>query len=221
MGRLFAFTICTAREGGRVSTRIIFMRHGQTDYNAAGRVQGQIDIALNEVGKSQVRAAAARVAQLKPDRIISSDLSRAVDTAQGVANLLDVPVEVDKRVRERAFGVFEGMSGAQMQADYGPWYSQWRSEGECADAGIESRRDVGERFAQAVLEASQTPGTYLFVSHGSAIVQAMTCLLGLDPHEWAGLRGPDNCHWSILVRGDRPPHWRLLAHNFGVGQLEG
>ncbi|MDO5034312.1 MAG: histidine phosphatase family protein [Actinomycetaceae bacterium] len=198
-------------------SRIVFVRHGQTDFNAGGRVQGQIDIPLNEEGRAQARAMGPVVAALEPTLVVVSDLSRAVDTAAEIVRHVDVPLVLDERIRERDFGVFEGMSRDEMVAQHPNWFDEWRTTGDCTSAGVETRVAVGERFAEAVLEhVAGEPGTYVFVSHGSAITQAMTQLLGLSPDSWAGLRGPDNCHWSILERASRFPNWRVVAHNVGA-----
>ena len=199
-------------------SRVVFVRHGQTDFNAGGRVQGQVDIELNEVGREQARRMAPMIASLSPSAIVTSNLLRARDTAEAIGQCCDAPVIEDERLRERFFGHFEGMSREEMIAQYPQWFTQWRQTGEAFEAGVEGREEVGKRFVSAVMDyVSQAPGTYVFVSHGSAITQAMTCLLGLSSAVWAGLRGPDNCHWSILEQAVRPPHWRLLAHNLGVG----
>lgn len=200
-----------------VKSRVIFVRHGQTDFNIGGRVQGVIDIELNEVGRAQAAKMGPVVAALQPDAIVSSDLSRAMDTAHEISRHSGVEVVVDPRIRERNFGAFEGMSRDEMLAEHPQWYREWRATGDCAGAQIESREDVGQRFAEVVTEVvNATPGTYVFVSHGSAITQGITQLLGIAPGSWSGLRGLDNCHWSILEQADRSPYWRLVGHNIGA-----
>ncbi|MDO5048498.1 MAG: histidine phosphatase family protein [Actinomycetaceae bacterium] len=199
------------------TSRIVFVRHGQTDYNSGGRVQGQIDIALNETGRQQASAMGPVVAKFEPVKIVSSDLSRAHDTAREIARHTDAEIVLDERVRERAFGVFEGLNRDELLERYPQWYRQWRDTGECTVAGVEARAAVGERLVAAVREfVAREPGTYVFVSHGSAITQAMVNLMGLSPSEWMGLRGPDNCHWSIMDQSSRTPSWKIIAHNVGV-----
>ncbi len=199
---------------------VILLRHGQTDFNRQRRVQGQIDIALNADGEAQARAAARALALLRPSRVVSSDLTRAVDTARIVADHCGLDVEVDQRLRERAFGDLEGLSLEEMTRDFADQYREWKRTGECAAAGIENRRDVGQRIATAVEELTdETDGVILVVSHGSALTQGMVTLLGLDASAWQGIAGVDNCHWSVLTRATRPPYWRLTAHNLGAAPL--
>ncbi|WP_454301560.1 histidine phosphatase family protein [Salana multivorans] len=92
------------------ASRVVLLRHGQTDYNRAGRLQGQVDIPLNEAGLEQARAAASVVAGFSPALVVSSDLGRAIETARIVADALvdDVSVVPDPRLRERAFGELRG-----------------------------------------------------------------------------------------------------------------
>src|SRR5690625_7242468 len=95
---------------------IIFWRHGQTDYNAAGRLQGQSDIELNTTGVRQAVLAAPRIAELGPTRIISSDLKRAMRTAEVLGALTGLSVEPAPRLRERSFGVRAGLTQVGAEA---------------------------------------------------------------------------------------------------------
>ncbi len=199
-------------------SRIVLVRHGQTDYNSGGRVQGQIDIELNDLGRAQAKAMGPLVAQYEPTLVISSDLSRAHDTALEITRHLDVELVLDERIRERDFGWFEGMNYEELVSHHPELFREWRETGEAVAAGVESRSDVGERFVKAIQErVAHEAGTYVFVSHGSAITQVMTRLLGLSPTNWSGFRGPNNCHWSVIDQAHRPPYWRVVAHNIGLG----
>ena len=196
---------------------IVLWRHGQTEYNATLRLQGQSDIELNETGAAQARAAAVRLAELGPTRIVSSDLSRALRTAQALADLSGVPVEPEPRLRERSFGVWEGLTHEEIESGWPEAFQAWRQGHEPAGIGADTRRDVGERVAAALLQAAadmDADGVLVAVAHGAAITLGLSELLGLDPGEWFGLGGLDNCAWAI-VRPDpgRRPGWRLTAHN--------
>lgn len=207
-----------------MAKKIIFWRHGQTDYNVQGRVQGQVDIPLNEVGLAQAEAAAEELAKLKPDLIISSDLRRAQATAQVLQDTCGEGVQLlkDDRLRERAFGDFEGLSVKELKTRFAGRYEEWRSTGESPLAGVESRGKVGMRVAQCVTEYFEDADEVLVVvSHGSALTQGLVKLLGLDPLAWQGLRGLDNCHWSTLIPYSREPGWRLVAHNVGAPEVPG
>ena len=93
---------------------LYLIRHGETDHNASGRTMGQMDIPLNARGQDQAAQTAAWLRQHPIERIVSSDLSRALGTAEPLGHLLNLPVEPDPRLRELSFGIFEG----QHIADY-------------------------------------------------------------------------------------------------------
>jgi len=80
--------------------KVVIWRHGQTDWNIENRFQGHSDIPLNKVGEYQAREAAKVLAGMKPDRIIASDLMRAKATAQALADLVDLTVEINPLLRE-------------------------------------------------------------------------------------------------------------------------
>lgn len=200
-------------------TRIILWRHGRTEYNAARRLQGQIDIPLDEVGRWQGHtAAAALFARHAPDRIVSSDLVRASATAQYLADLAGVEVTTDVRLRERAFGDWEGLTADEIHEAYPDEAALWRSSGTIDRPGGESPREVGHRMSAAMRElAAETRGNLVLVTHGAAIALGIASLLGQDPGVWRGVAGVDNAHWSTLeaTRRDVAPGWRIVGHNLG------
>lgn len=200
-------------------TDVVLWRHGRTEYNAARRLQGQIDIPLDEVGRWQgTTAAAALFARHTPVRIVSSDLVRAFDTARYLGELAGIEVEKDVRLRERAFGDWEGLTAEQIHADYPAEAARWSSENTVERPGAESPGEVGERMAEAIRDlAAATEGTLVLVSHGAAIALGISALLGQDPASWRGVAGVDNAHWSHLAptRGGAAPGWRLQGHNVG------
>nr|WP_223875418.1 histidine phosphatase family protein [Nanchangia anserum] len=195
-------------------------RHGQTDYNIEGRVQGIVDVALNDRGLGQAQRAAHVLGQTyQPVTIVSSDLERARQTAQALGDVVDQEVRVDERARERAFGKLEGLTSKEMRARYEDYYEQWRATGECPAAGIEARRSVGARVADLIreeCERAEAGRTLVVVSHGSALTQGLVTLMGLDPGTWAGIRGLDNCHWAEIAQAQRAPGWRIHAYNRGA-----
>lgn len=200
---------------------IVLWRHGRTAYNAAGRLQGQVDIPLDEVGQWQVRTAAAMLAQsVEPTRIVSSDLGRAVATAAALADLVGLDIELDPRLRERSFGEWEGLSAAEVEERWPAEAAVWRAGGDPERTGAESRRDVSARMVDGVeaqLAAVPGGGTLVVVSHGAAITLALTALLGLDAEAWRGIAGMHNAHWAVLresVGGVAP---RLRLTGLGLG----
>ena len=91
-------------------TRFCLVRHGETAWNAEGRLQGQIDIPLNAAGRAQAEATAARLAAHRFDALYSSDLSRALETAAPAATLLGLQTRPTPSLRERQFGGFQGLT---------------------------------------------------------------------------------------------------------------
>lgn len=144
-------------------TELYLVRHGETEWNRARRIQGRTDIPLSEVGREQARRAAALLARRRWDGIYSSPLSRAVETAQIIAagvGIADV-TSVDTLV-ERDYGTAEGLTFDEIEALY--------PEGVRAP-GEESREEVAARVVPALLEiAGRHRGARLIVvSHGGAI----------------------------------------------------
>ncbi|WP_036961255.1 histidine phosphatase family protein [Promicromonospora kroppenstedtii] len=202
---------------------IVLLRHARTAYNAGLRLQGQIDIPLDEVGRWQAeQGARALAASHKASLVVASDLQRAQDTAAAYAQHLDLEVVPDAGLRERSFGDWEGLTDAEIAERWPQEHAVWRSGGEPAANGVESKEVTARRMEEAVLRHAAGLGqgeTLVVVSHGSAITQAITRLLGLDPATWRGLHGLHNVHWSHL-RASGPgasPAWRLVAHNVGAG----
>ena len=201
------------------SRTVVLLRHGRTEYNATARLQGQVDIPLDEVGEWQAEEAAQElVRRHRPTRIVSSDLLRAEATAQAVSRLCDVPVTVDPRLRERSFGDWEGLTAEEISDRWPEQYRVWRSGHDPQRTGAESRATVADRVAEAVEEHSRaSDGAVVVVCHGAAITLGLTALLGLDPLGWRGLVGLNNAHWAVL-RSTTPgssPAWRLESHNIG------
>ena len=196
--------------------KVLLLRHGQTDWNVALRLQGQSDIDLNEVGREQARSVALAIAALNPGAVVASDLSRAAETAELVAAGLGLEVQLDSRLRERNFGQWEGLTGADIEVGWAAEYATWRSGQYPEGIGAETRGVVGERFARGVEDAAaelSSSETLLVVAHGACIAAGITTLLGLDADSWVGIRGIGNCHWSVLGSSDREPRWRLEGHN--------
>lgn len=199
-------------------TDLVLWRHGQTSYNAQARVQGQVDIPLDETGWSQARQAAPALAALGPARIVASPLERAQQTASTLAALTGLAVATEAALAERAFGQWEGLNREQMTQGWPEQYAAWQRGEDPQGVGVETRAQTAQRVGGALAElASQAEeageGAVVAVSHGSALSLGVTHLLGLDPSAWFGLRGLDNCHYAVLRRGQREPGWHLVAWN--------
>lgn len=189
---------------------IVLLRHGNTDWNSSNRIQGQLDIGLNDLGRSQAAQAAQTLAGVGFDAIISSDLSRAADTAAAVGQRTGLPVTTDAGLRELSFGRWEGRSHPEIKAAEPELFAAWR-RGETVVVG-ESQQQVAERAVAAVLEPDVE--TLLVVTHGGTARAVIGALLELPVESWRAHGALGNCRWSQLRTAERG--WRLIAHNNGV-----
>lgn len=187
-----------------MTRRLLLIRHGQTTYNATGRMQGHLDTELSEVGLSQARAAADLLVDKQITAIVSSDLIRARDTAAVIGEKLGIKVDVDKRLRETHLGDWQGMTSAEVDEQYPGARAIWRHDPTWAPPQGESRVDVATRARPVIDELMRAhpewdEGAVLVVAHGGAI-SALTChLLGLQHHQYGILSGLKNTHWSQLT----------------------
>lgn len=189
--------------------KLVLWRHGQTAYNAERRFQGQRDVPLNDVGLRQAAAAAPYLAALRPDAIYSSDLSRAATTAGALAGLTGLEVQLDKDLRERSGGSWEGLIESEIIERFPEAYAARAPEdGEPVAAVADRSSGALERVADS-LAAGQIA---VVVGHGASLGLAMSRVLGF-PDEMRPLGPMGNCHWSVLSR--RRGKWRLLEHNVG------
>jgi len=210
--------------------RVIFWRHGRTSWNAERRFQGQSDIPLDDVGTRQAARAAALLAGKLSDggspavHIVSSDLTRAFDTATELAALTGSAVSRDPRLRETFGGAWEGKTFAEIEAAYPQDIADWQLDAPHVRAGGgETRVEVAHRMVAAVLDAVAAipvDGTLVVATHGGATRVALAHLLGLPEPLWRTLSGLSNCHWSVVehsgINGDDGGHWKLTEHNVGT-----
>ena len=186
-------------------------RHGQTVWNFEDRFQGQTDIPLNDTGVMQAERAARLLAGLRPAAIYSSDLTRAATTAAPLARLTGLPVTLDKDLRERHGGAWEGLTGPEIREAYPAEFLTWSPPGgETAAAVADRVCSALERIAASLPDRSLA----VVASHGAAIRLGMSKFLGLPEDLWDTLGPLSNCSWSVL--GQRRGHWRLAEHNAGT-----
>jgi glucosyl-3-phosphoglycerate phosphatase len=202
--------------------RLILLRHGRTDYNEAGRMQGHLDSMLTVAGHDQATAVAPELARFGPVRLVSSDLRRAVDTADTVGAACALPVKLDPRLRETHLGHWQGRSVAEIEVAYPGAIAQWRSDPAWTPPGGESRIEVVARSRPVVDELDQefddgTEATALLVAHGGLIAGLVSGLLELPTSAWPSIGGIGNCRWAVLARRDDHPRWRLAGYNVGIG----
>ena len=199
--------------------RVVLWRHGQTDWNVENRFQGHSDIPLNKVGHYQASEAAQVLAALRPDRIISSDLIRAQETAAALAALTDITVEINPNLRETDGGLWEGKLASENRATHGELFANWYEGGD-EPAGVtgERRSDVAKR-AVAVIEKETTnfSGTIVFVTHGGTVRSVLGSILKLPIAQWGVIGGLSNACWSILelTKHHTGSKWYLAEHNAG------
>ena len=184
-------------------------------WNAERRFQGQSDSPLDETGKAQAERAARLLAALGPDLIVSSDLSRAAGTAAALARLTGLEVTLDKDLRERHGGRWEGLTDSEIRTQYPVEHANWTPpDGEPSPVVAERVAGALHRIAEAIAEPRMPTGLAVVVSHGAALRLGMSRLLGM-PEDLFGVLGPlSNCSWSVL--GRRNGRWRLVEHNAGT-----
>ena len=195
--------------------RVVLWRHGRTEWNAEARFQGTTDVPLDPVGVAQAERAARDLATLRPDRIVSSDLRRARDTAEALATLVGLPVSTDPDLRETFAGSWQGLLRDEIIARDGDLFARWASGEDVRPGGGESRLEVAARVSGGVrrhLEHVPPGGTLVVATHGGAARAGIGSLLGLPIEHWTVLGGLVNCAWSGLE--ELPDgRWRLVEHN--------
>ncbi|MCH9640957.1 MAG: histidine phosphatase family protein [Actinomycetia bacterium] len=211
--------------------RLVMLRHGQTNYNASSRMQGQLDTELSDLGREQAIAAAEVLAKRQPLLIVSSDLGRALDTAVALGDRSGQSVSIDTRLRETHLGDWQGMTHLEVDAAAPGARLAWREDARWAPHGGESRVDVADRSIPLVKElVAQQPEwgvdepdrPVVLVAHGGLIAALTGALLGLPVDNWPILGGMGNASWVQLaghtrVSGARDSfddtRWRLDVWN--------
>ncbi len=177
-------------------TRLILIRHGQTDWNLEGRYQGQSDPPLNQAGREQAAAMARRLAGQPIEAVYASDLQRAAETARIIADALGLEVHLRRGLREINQGAWEGMLFADIQARYGAlWAARRRDPTHARPPGGESVAELAERVGAVLDEIARShpAGPVVVVSHGLALATVLCRLEGL-PLTRAYDLIPDNAH---------------------------
>lgn len=165
---------------------LILTRHLTTEWNRRKRIQGQTDIELDEGGKQEAKVLVKKLQSLGIGCIISSDLKRASQTAEIIGETLQVPVILDKRLRECAFGTVEGLTREEAVEQYGDkilgaWNDQYNSYDFC-EYGGEDRKQVLKRHLQFLenISSISPEKTILLVGHGRGL-KTLLASLGYPP----------------------------------------
>jgi probable phosphoglycerate mutase len=208
------------------------IRHGETDWNLQGRIQGQLDVPLNALGRAQAQAAAralaAELAGRRPTALLASDLERAYSTAQAIGTALGgLPAQVELRLRERRFGIFQGLSFDEVEARHPEAHRQWRERvpGFAPPGGGESLESVHARVAAVLADCVRWYGdddeaVVILVAHGGVLdsVYRLAHGIGLDaPRGWR----LSNCtlnrlRWHRAARAWAVESWDDTAHLRGL-----
>lgn len=177
--------------GPMEATRVLLIRHGETDWNRANLIQGQIDIPLNAHGREQARLAAMALGARGPvHRIYSSDLTRALETAQAVARATKAPLIATADLRERRFGVFEGRTFDDICTGEPDAADRWlRRDPTWAPPDGETLLEFRDRVLRAAIGfARANSGEHIvIVAHGGVLDLLYRAATGLDlkePRTW-------------------------------------
>lgn len=165
-----------------MKARFLVVRHGETEWNVASRIQGHSDSPLTARGLQQADALAARLARESFDRLVASDLGRALDTARRVAASTGHALEVDPRLRERCFGRAEGLTYGELDHEYPEAFSKVReTDPDYAMPGGESRHAFHERVCNAFAALAQAHDgeRIAVVTHGGVIASLYRQIHGI------------------------------------------
>jgi probable phosphoglycerate mutase len=195
--------------------RVYLVRHGETDWNAQGRLLSFTDQPLNDRGEQQAATLAQDLADVRWDRAFSSPRLRARTTAAAILNARSdaPPLVVDDRLREMDFGPYEGWSEAELAAD--PVAVTRRRDG-VEIPGIEPAEQVAARAAGFLASLADAGGTTLVTGHGRMLRIMIVTALGLPPAFSQSMR-MRNCRPAVLEPGPTP---LLLAFNTGAPAFE-
>ena len=172
------------------ATRIIAVRHGETAWNVDTRIQGHLDIALNDTGHWQARQVARALADEPLAAVYTSDLQRAHATAQAIAQASGAPLVAEPGLRERSFGELEGRTFAEIEAELPEQARRWRPrDPHFAPTGGETLVQLRERIAATThrLAAQHTEQLIVLVAHGGVLDMLYRLATGLDlqaPRTW-------------------------------------
>ena len=187
----------------RISTimgTLLIVRHGETEWNAAGRIQGHTDIGLSSNGVDQARSLGKRLLGLSIDVAYSSDLRRTSETAKLALSDRDVVLHQTPMLREYHKGEFEGMTLSEIKEQFPGEYPKYLEKNlDYAPKGGESTREVSARISQIIgkIKSEHIEQTVLIVSHGGVLRSAMVSLLGMPLEgNWSFVFG--NCGLTIV-----------------------
>lgn len=205
---MFVISFSHVKRNMSTITKLLLVRHGETSWNAEGKMQGQLDTDLNAVGRLQAEAAAKWLGQQdfrgEIDMIYSSDLRRAFDTASAIGNALGVPIVMDPRLRETNLGVWQGSTWDEVIITFREQVHRWKTDASYAMPEGESVRERFYRVSSALHQiALAHPGrTVIIVSHGGAVDDAGRLAQGVPFSESTRLRKANTCMCTLHFEHD-------------------
>ena len=203
--------------------RLLLVRHGETTWNAEGRFQGQSDVPLSPHGQWQAAALARVIAAESVQALYSSDLRRAWDTAVILAESLRLPVQQEPRLREMAFGCWEGFTYAELQQDDAARLVAWQDDPmQTAPPGGETLAQVTDRVNAVLTAMASVPQdhTVALVAHGGPLRVLLCLALGLSSRSyWQFMLAPASCselqlseRGAVLTRLNDTHHLTEVDH---------
>jgi len=164
-------------------SRVLLVRHGETDYNVTGRWQGQLDTPLNALGREQADKVGLALRDVPLGLVVSSDLVRAADTARAIVAHHGLSLSLDARWREIHLGIFQGLTRQEIKDTYPLEYNSWHHDDDFVVPNGESRLQLQARAYEAWLGLVQQvdlEGTALVTSHGGTIRWLLVRLFGTE-----------------------------------------
>ncbi len=195
--------------------RILLLRHGETDWNLQGRCQGITDLDLNDRGKRQAMDVAAHLSTEKIDAIYSSDLKRALHTAEIIRQSHDLDVTVDSDFRELNHGELEGLTFTDIRSFYPDFLTRWRSEpAQLIVPGGERLVDVEQRIwkgMQRIASSHSSDERIVVVSHNFPILAILCRITGTPLNDYRAFR-VEPCRLNHISY-DHREGWQILQIN--------
>ncbi|MEG0687541.1 MAG: histidine phosphatase family protein [Hungatella sp.] len=165
--------------------KLYLIRHGQTDWNIAGKIQGRTDIPLNAAGRAQAEDLAAGMAHRPVSRIFTSGMKRALETAQAVAKAQNIEAQPIEGLEEIGFGAWEGLTWKEVKERYPETYQHWwLNPIDVAPPDGELQDEVRQRCSRVIRKiVAQAEGDAAIVTHGAMMAYLMEYLMREHPME--------------------------------------
>lgn len=194
--------------------RLYLVRHGETDWNRVGRIQGRLDVDINLFGVKQAHLCAKRLKHIPFDKAFTSPLARAVQTAEIINQHHQLRIEAHKDLEEIHLGNWEGMTWSEINRSYRTLMTDMQRERKMANIhGGESYEDVIERSMGFIESIKNHPYEHiLVVSHGGVIKSILSHVLGLSIEKRSNFNVM-NTSMSILEYHKSQERWRVVTMN--------